>query len=1177
VAKCPSCRSRQPRAAVFCDRCGTLLGAPCPGCGAANRPGARFCHACGLGLEAPSAPASAPASAARQALASRVALEGERKHVTVLFADVKGSMELLAERDPEEARAILDPVLERLLEAVHHYEGTVNQVLGDGIMALFGAPVACEDHAVRACLAALRMQEAIARDARERPPAAHGIAIRVGLNSGDVVVRALRGDVRLDYTAVGHTTHLAARMEQLAAPGTVLATAATARLVEGYVRLIPRGEASVKGLETPVPVFEVAGRGPLRSRMDAAAARGLSPFVGRQEELDRLLAAWERARAGQGQVVAVVGETGVGKSRLVRELLGRAGAEGAAVLTADPPTWETLVPYAWPIDLLRRHFTVDGTLDPAATRSRVEQAAHERRLEACVPAFLALLDALPPDDPFHGLEPRRRRNLLHRAVAQLIVEQGRAGGAVAVFENAHAMDAGSRAALDEVAERAAKERLLVIVTARPGAADRWIERHASERLVLAPLAAADAERLLDALLGQAPELGPLKGRLMSLTEGNPFFLEEGVRALAQHGALIGARRTHRPGGAGVVADLPATVQAAIAARIDRLPAAEKQVLQSAAVIGRDFPHRLVRAIADLPGEATGRALAALVTAELIEPAGPATDPQYRFTHGLVHEVAYESVLHERRRLLHARIVETVERGSTGVIPVERLAHHAWQGGLWAAAARYFHRAGAKAAAHAANADALAFFERALEALGRLPESRETLEQAVDVRLELRPVLLQLGRLEAVLARSLEAERLAHALGDERRLAAVYSYLVNYHYLKGEPEIALGYGERCLALAERAADPTLRAQAARYMAQIHHTLAEYARARQLFTANLKTLGATTGEPDTALTIAHVSSAAWLAFTLAELGEFAAAHQAAAEAERAGGARRHPYGQAIAWSLGGLVWLRQGVTERALEPLERSLQACRERELSVWEPIAASLLGLALARRGRKDEALPLLEAGVTLSERLGVAAYLALWTLHLAEGQWLAGDRELAAGTVQRALDLAIRHRERGHEAWAQWLRGEIAAADASAGAAEPAYRRTLDLATALAMRPLKAHAHFGLGRCLERAGLRAQSEDHLVQALALFCEMDMRACVRAACEPLAPLGRTLVVARDRPAIHRCLDEVAAGMAGVRVIVDRRRGERRRRRLPPERERRSGERRQAEVARLLARHGLAIVA
>ena len=324
---CPRCRQPNPPAARFCSNCGANLAVTCPACGSGNAPGSRFCNECGEALSSPAAaPRVAPESYTPKHLAARIltsrgALEGERKQVTVLFADLKGSMELLAERDPEEARHLLDPVLERMMEAVHHYEGTVNQVMGDGIMALFGAPLAHEDHALRACYAALRMQERVRRYGDEMQRA-HGvpIQIRVGLNSGDVLVRAIGSDLHMDYSAVGQTTHLAARMEQMAKPDSVLLTAATLRLVEGHVRVKSLGPVAIKGLGEPVEVLELTGLAATRPRLQVAAARGLTRFVGRDGELEQLRIALERARAGHGQVVAIVGEPGVGKSRLVWEL-----------------------------------------------------------------------------------------------------------------------------------------------------------------------------------------------------------------------------------------------------------------------------------------------------------------------------------------------------------------------------------------------------------------------------------------------------------------------------------------------------------------------------------------------------------------------------------------------------------------------------------------------------------------------------------------------------------------------------------------------------------------------------------------------------------------------------------------------------------------------------------------
>src|SRR6266540_4663783 len=341
--QCPRCRHEAPAGARFCGECAAQLGRTCPACRNLNAPGNAYCTDCGASLReagdaqaAPDPHEYTPRYLAEKIIRAREALEGERKQVTVLFADLRGSLEILADRDPEDARRILDPVLERMMEAVHRYEGTVNQVMGDGIMALFGAPLAHEDHAVRACHAALRMQESVKQYAEElRRSEGVDAQIRVGLNSGEVVVRAIGSDLHMDYSAIGQTTHLDARMEQLARPGTTLITRDTLRLAEGYVEVKPLGPVPVKGLPEPVEIFELIRFGPVRSRLQAAVARGLTPFVGRETEVEALRQALERGAAGHGQIVAVAGEPGVGKSRLFWEFTHSHRAHGWLILESS--------------------------------------------------------------------------------------------------------------------------------------------------------------------------------------------------------------------------------------------------------------------------------------------------------------------------------------------------------------------------------------------------------------------------------------------------------------------------------------------------------------------------------------------------------------------------------------------------------------------------------------------------------------------------------------------------------------------------------------------------------------------------------------------------------------------------------------------------------------------------
>ncbi|MEK6529596.1 MAG: adenylate/guanylate cyclase domain-containing protein, partial [candidate division NC10 bacterium] len=813
--------------------CGARLEAACASCGEPNRLGAKFCKKCGQPLVQAGAagPVAAPKFASPQAytpkhlaekiLTSKSALEGERKQVTVLFADLKGSMELLADRDPEEARKLLDPVLERMMEAVHRYEGTVNQVMGDGIMALFGAPLAHEDHAVRACYAALRMLESVRRYAEEVHKAEGvPIQIRVGLNAGEVVVRSIGSDLRMDYTAVGQTTHLAARMEQMAKPDSILITADVLRLAEGFVVVNSLGTRTVKGRSEPIEVYELTGASAVRSRLQASAARGLTKFVGRTEEIAQVAGALERARAGHGQIVAVVGEPGVGKSRLYWEFTHSHRTQGWLILEASSVSYGKATACLPIIDLLRAYFQIAARDDTRKIHEKVtgKVLSLDRALEASLPAFFWLLD-VPADDPeWARLDPVHRRQRTLDAVKRLLLRESQVQPLVVLFEDLHWIDAETQALLDGLVESLPTARLLVLVNYRPEYQHGWGSKTYYRQLRIDPLPPESAEEMLAALLGPDSALGPLKRLLIERTEGNPFFLEESVRTLVETKGLTGERGAYRLEKAPESVQIPATAQAILAARIDRLSAEDKRLLQAASVIGKDVPFTLLEAIADESEEALRQGLSRLQAAEFLYEARLFPDLEYTFKHALTHEVAYGSLLQERRRALHGRMVEAIEAryGDRLSEQADRLAHHAFRGERWETATRYARQVGDRAVALCADTEAVAAYTRGLEALGRLPATPETARIGIDLRLALRAPLWRQGQLERLREIFREAEALATRFDQTERLDVIYSFLVQYHWAKGEYDQAIGYGQRCLETSDRRGDVGLRVTGLYYM-------------------------------------------------------------------------------------------------------------------------------------------------------------------------------------------------------------------------------------------------------------------------------------------------------------------------------------------------------------------------
>jgi class 3 adenylate cyclase/tetratricopeptide (TPR) repeat protein len=1102
--KCPRCQHENPQGARFCEECATPLARTCSNCGTALSPTAKFCHVCahpvavGAGAPSRSPDSYTPKHLAEKILTSKASLEGERKQVTVLFADLKGSMELLADRDPEEARKLLDPVLERMMEAVHRYEGTVNQVMGDGIMALFGAPLALEDHAVRACYAALRMQDSVKRYAEGIQRAAGApIQIRIGLNSGEVVVRSIGSDLHMDYTAVGQTTHLAARMEQMAMAGSILLSADALRLAEGFVEIKPLGPVNVKGMSEPVEVYEVTGAGPARTRLQAATRRGLTRFVGRDAELEQLRRAQQLAGSGRGQVAAIVGEPGVGKSRLLYEFTHSHRMQGWLILESASVSYGKATSYLPVIDLLKGYFKVQDRDELREIREKVtgKLLTLDRALEPTLPALLALLD-VPVDEPaWQALDPSQRRLRTLDAVKRLLLREAREQPLLLIFEDLHWIDGETQALLDSLVESLGSGRLMLLVNYRPEYQHAWASKTVYGQIRLDALPAESAGELLDALLGGDPGLVPLKQLLVR--RGNPFFLEETVRTLAETKVLTGEPGRYRLMQPIQTIQVPATVQTILAARIDRLLPEDKRLLQVASVIGKDVPFALLQAIADLPEEGLRSGLDHLQAADFLYETGLYPDLEYSFKHALTHEVTYGGLLQERRRELHARIVDAIEslhRERPGE-QIERLAHHALRAELREKAVHYLRQAGLKAAARSALPDARVWFEQALGVVEALPESQSTLEQGVDIRLELRPVLLQLGEIRRALERMREAEPLAERLNDDRRRGRVCAFMLISHALLGEQDEALLTGTRALEIAGRLGDLRLRLLTTSGLVQMHYPGGEYERVVELTTDNLAALPADwVYEPFVHVPVS-VLDRAWLVMSLAQMGRFGEATEYEAEATRLAKPTERAFTLCMAHWAAGWLHLVKGDWAKARSRLEQWIAVARTGNVVVHLPWAIAFSAWVLAQLGEASEALNRLQEGEQLLERQAARSWVAGrgWAYQsLGSTCLLLGRLDEARRLGDRAVESSPR--QPGFAAQALHLLGDIATHpdqfDAESGKAY--YEQALALAEPRRMRPLIAHCHLGLGKLYRRTAKREKAREHLTTATTMYREMDMR-------------------------------------------------------------------------------------
>ncbi len=804
---CSTCQTDNADDSRFCEACGSALEQRCAHCGKHNRPSARFCRACGSELRQ-AAPAEAPRQAAAPAAAytpqhlvdkilhSRSALEGERKQVTVFFADVKGSMDLSEQVDAEEWHRIMDRFFHILAEGVHRFEGTINQYTGDGIMALFGAPIAHEDHAQRACFAALHVRDELRRYADElRRSRGLNFLVRIGINTGDVVVGKIGDDLRMDYTAQGHTVGLAARMEQLAQPGRPLLTEYTAQLIRGYFRLQELGEASVKGVSEPLHLYELEDVGDLQTRFDLSRARGLTRFVGRDPEMHALEAALEYSLRGNGRIIAIVADAGTGKSRLCFELAKRCRARGIEVNEVACVAHGRTIPFLPLIEHFRRVFGIRRQDRSESARQKVAGALTllDPTLQDTLPLWFDFLGITDPTRPLPRLDPDVRQRKFVAAIRRLFRARAQALPSVLIFEDLQWADAASESLLQNLVEVLAESPMLLVLNYRPEYHSAWL-REGWEKpsepsdaffriLPLAPLKIAAVRQLLDDLIGPDPALGELRVRVHERTAGNPFFIEEVIRSLYNDGILVNEAPQGAPPRARLTRALkeihiPASVRAVLAARIDRLSDRQKTVLQTAAVIGKEFSANILGSVLEEEGfdGDLGEDLSQLVGADFLWETALYPDAEYAFKHPLTHHVAYYAQLRDRRVRVHGAIA----RALIAVDPEEvdtraaLIAHHFEGADEMLEAARWSRKA-AEWLVRSDPAQAQVHWRKVRDLTLALPSSAERDALVVHAGTQIIIVGVRLGLAEEEARAVFETARaVGEAAGDRRGLAHLHN-------------------------------------------------------------------------------------------------------------------------------------------------------------------------------------------------------------------------------------------------------------------------------------------------------------------------------------------------------------------------------------------------------------------
>jgi class 3 adenylate cyclase/tetratricopeptide (TPR) repeat protein len=1012
-------------------------------------------------------------------------LEGERKTVTALFADIKGSMELIEDLDPEEARVIVDPALKLMMEAVQHYGGFVAQSTGDGVFALFGAPVAHEDHPQRALLAALRMQGEVKRYADKlRAEKGVNLQVRVGANTGEVVVREIQtGEKHAEYLPIGHSTSVAARLQALAAPGSIAISEPVRKLVEGYFAIKSLGPARIKGISEPLEIYEVTGLGPLRTRLQRGAARGYSKFVGRQREMEILKHAADLAQAGHGQVVAAVAEPGVGKSRLFFEFKAK-HQSGWMVLEAFSVSHGKASAYLPLLDLLHSYFDIKSDDDARKRREKVtgRVLALDRSLEDTLAYLFALLGIVEGEDRLAQMDAQVKKRRTLDAIKRILLCESLNQLVIVMFEDLHWIDEQTQEFLNLLADSLANAKLLLLVNYRPEYSHQWGSRTYYTQLRLDPLGTESADEMLSALLGDSSELAPLKKLIIERTEGNPFFMEEMYQAMLEDGAIArnGAVKLVKPLQS---ARIPTTVQGVLAARIDRLPTDAKQLLQTLSVIGREFPLSLIRVVLTKSDDELNRMLNDLQLGEFIYEQPALGDTEFIFKHALTQEVAYSSVLIERRKALHEAIGRALEALYANSLDdhLAALAHHYVRGNKPDKAMRYLTLAGKQALERSAFAESRTLLQKGLELTDTVPESPERDASEFELESALVHVLMRTKGFAApeFVHAANRARTLAEKRGNLAELVQQLSVARLGALITGDFPTSAALADEIFDLAQRDGSQVSLELAHATQLQEHSGRGDFTGAEQHFARWRDVAGSRPFPVWFAATVGAASIGAWA------LGHPDSARERIARMNNVARNKQDPYELTIARFFEGLLYLLFREPRYVEAASKQALAISEEHGFTLYKERARTLLGWARAHLGSPHEGVALIRQGVAGFLDAGGKGEINLLLTNLAEAQALDNALDDALATIENAVKA---------DAQLRWVpnvltcRGELQLKVGNAEKADTDFRRVIALAQNMNAKTLELRATTHLARLLRDTNRGDQARTMLAEIYDWFTE-----------------------------------------------------------------------------------------